>query len=150
MHLQLGKNSDTDGLRYRNQKGAEVRGWIGQKLGFYTSLTDNQSSFPNFIEDRIRTQGAVPGEGRFKEFSSSIGDNTFAFGHDYFNANGYITFSPIQQISLQMGHDKNFIGNGVRSLLLSDYSNNYFFLKLNTKVLEIQLPKPLHGIDLSI
>lgn len=134
LHLQLGSSSDTDGLRYQNQKGVEARGWIGQKVGFYTSLTDNQSSFPNFIEERIRTAGAVPGEGRFKEFNSSIGDDLFAFGHDYFNATGYITFSPIEQISLQMGHDKNFIGNGIRSLLLSDYSNDYFFLKANTKI----------------
>lgn len=32
------------------------------------------------------------------------------------------------------GHDRNFIGNGIRSLILSDFSPDYLQLKINTKV----------------
>jgi hypothetical protein len=39
---------------------------------------------------------------------------------------------------LQFGHDKNFIGNGYRSLILSDYAKEYPFLKLITQVWKIQ------------
>ena len=35
---------------------------------------------------------------------------------------------------MQLGHDRNFIGNGYRSLILADYSTPYFFLKLNTRI----------------
>jgi hypothetical protein len=35
-------------------------------------------------------------------------------------------------MDMQLGYDKNFIGNGYRSLFLSDFSNNYAFLKVNT------------------
>lgn len=38
---------------------------------------------------------------------------------------------------MQFGHDKNFFGNGVRSLFLSDNSAPYFFLKLNTRIWKI-------------
>jgi hypothetical protein len=38
---------------------------------------------------------------------------------------------------MQFGHDKNFIGNGYRSMILSDFSNNYLFLKINTRVWRI-------------
>ena len=35
---------------------------------------------------------------------------------------------------MELGHGRHFIGNGMRSLLLSDFSNNYFYLKFNTRV----------------
>lgn len=35
---------------------------------------------------------------------------------------------------MQIGHATNFIGDGIRSLLLSDYAQEYFFLKLNTHI----------------
>ena len=35
---------------------------------------------------------------------------------------------------MAFGYDKNFIGNGQRSLLLSDFGNNALFLKLNTRI----------------
>ena len=37
-------------------------------------------------------------------------------------------------IDVAFGYDKNFIGNGYRSLFLSDFSNNTLFLKLNTRI----------------
>jgi hypothetical protein len=56
-------------------------------------------------------------------------------GYDYFDARGYITFAAVKNyIDVQFGYDKNFIGNGYRSLFLSDYGNSNLFLKINTKV----------------
>ena len=37
-------------------------------------------------------------------------------------------------MGLQFGYGRNFIGNGYRSLILSDFSNNYLYLKANWKV----------------
>ncbi len=134
LHMQLGKEQGVDGIRYINTRGIEVRGMINEALGFYGFLTDNQVSYPDYAGDYIARHNAVPGEGRVKDFESMLGDSLFARGQDYFHARGYITFQPLERIRLQFGHDKNFIGNGVRSLFLSDFSNNYLFLKLNTQV----------------
>ena len=54
--------------------------------------------------------------------------------YDYFDARGYITFNATKYIDIQFGYDKNFIGNGYRSLFLSDCGNSYLFLKLNTRI----------------
>ena len=111
---------------FLNTRGITVRGLIARKIGFSTFLTDNQERGPQFFQDRVNMYRAVPGVGFYKPFK------TTAF--DYFDARGYITFNVTRYIDVQFGHDKNFIGNGYRSLFLSDYSSSYLFLKLNTKI----------------
>lgn len=120
------RNNNRDYPMSLNTRGVEVRGLIGGKIGFYTFFTDNQAFVPNYIDQRVDSANAFPGEGFTKLFKKS--------GHDFFSARGYITFNIIKQINVQFGHDKNFIGNGYRSMILSDYSAKYLFLKLTTKV----------------
>lgn len=127
--LSAGKDSETDGLRYVNTRGVQVEGTIDERLGFYTFLADNQQGVPLYVQQRIRRDRIVPHEGYWKDFKT-IGGNQY----DFFTARGYVTYAATKHISVQLGHDRNFIGNGYRSLLLSDYSAPYFFLKLNTRV----------------
>jgi len=72
------------------------------------------------------TWGAYPGAHLTKGFKDG--------GIDFLQARGYFTFSPVKPIRIQFGQDRNFIGNGIRSLLLSDFATDYLFLKINTKV----------------
>ena len=119
--------STTDSLQsYRNSRGVQIRGSIGGKVGFFTQATENQFRFPDYQRQRIDTFGVVEGTGLYKKFG--------ARGHDFFTTRGYITFSPIKEIMVQFGHDRNFIGNGYRSLILSDRAKEYPFLKFNTRV----------------
>ena len=39
-----------------------------------------------------------------------------------------------RHVNLELGHGRHFLGNGMRSLFLSDFSTDYFYLKLNTRV----------------
>jgi hypothetical protein len=109
-----------------NSRGLEVRGMINKKIGFYTFATDNQVVFPGYVRVFLDSNNAVPNEGFHKTFKK--------YGSDFLTGRGYITFNVTKNIHLQFGHDKNFIGNGYRSLILSDFSSNYTFLKINTKV----------------
>ena len=43
-------------------------------------------------------------------------------------------FNVTRHVGVQFGYGRNFIGNGYRSMLLSDFSNNYLYLKLNWKI----------------
>ena len=113
-------------VKQLNTKGFEVRGQITDKLSFYTFFTSEQAFYQGFITDKINQTKGIPGAGYYKTFKNG--------GYDYFRAKGYVTFSPSKYVSLQFGHDKNFIGDGYRSLFLSDYGNDYLFLKLNTRV----------------
>lgn len=110
---------------FQNSRGLEVRGTIDNKVGFYSFITENQFRFPQYYNTIIDSSGVIPGYGFHKPFGSGA--------YDFFLARGYITFSATKHISMQFGHDRNFIGNGYRSLILSDFSNPYLFLKINTK-----------------
>ena len=99
---------------------------IGKKVGFSSFITDNQERGPKFFQQQVATLRAVPGNGFYKPFKKT--------GVDYFDARGYLTFNAAKFIDFQFGYDKNFIGNGYRSLFLSDWGNSYLFLKINTKI----------------
>jgi hypothetical protein len=131
--LAIGKdNKSTDGTSYVNTRGVQVEGTIDQRLGFYAFLADNQQGVPQYVRNRVERDTIVPHEGYFKPYKAAVlGQNN---QYDFFSARGYITYAATKHINVQLGHDRNFIGNGYRSLILSDYSAPYFFLKLNTRV----------------
>jgi hypothetical protein len=126
--LQGGKDSDLSGLRYVNTRGVQVEGTIDQRLGFYTFLADNQEAVPGYVQTRIVRDGIVPHEGFWKPFKNKPDQ------YDFFTARGGVTYAASKHVNIQLAHDRNFIGNGYRSLILSDYSSPYFFLKINTRV----------------
>ena len=128
-HFAIGKESGNSQAIYLNSKGVTARGTIGKKIGFSTTITDNQERGPKFFQQQVNQYGAVPGVGFYKPFKTN--------GYDYFDARGYVTFKAAGAIDIQFGYDKNFIGNGYRSLFLSDWGNSNLFLKLNTRIWKI-------------
>jgi hypothetical protein len=123
----VSKESDNDQSLFLNTRGVAVRGKIADKIGFSAYLTDNQERDPKYVQDWVRDRSAVPGNGYYKSFKA-------AGGLDYFDARGYFTFNVTKYIDVVFGYDKNFIGNGYRSLFLSDFGNSNLFLKLNTRI----------------
>ncbi len=112
---------------FLNTRGVYVRGKIANKIGFYGSITDNQERDPLYVQQWVQNFTAVPGEGFYKSFKGPG-------GLDYFDAEGYFTFKVMKYIDAAFGYDRNFIGNGYRSLFLSDFGSPYLFLKLNTRI----------------
>ena len=129
LQLSIGKETNNNLSTYINGKGITVRGLIANKVGFSSTMTDNQERGPLFFQQYVNKFQAVPGVGFYKSFKKA--------GTDYFDARGYITFNAAKYIDVQFGYDKNFIGDGYRSLFLSDWGNSYLFLKLNTKIWKI-------------
>ena len=130
----LPEGASDEGFRknFINTRGVELRGTIGKKVGFYTFFADNQVFYPYYVNDQSRlylrsgqTTGYAPGEAFTKPFGTN--------GTDFISARGYFTLNIAKIINLQFGHDRNFIGNGFRSLFLSDNSAPYLFLKLTTR-----------------
>ena len=128
LQFSAGKETDNSNNLYLNSRGLTVRGRIGGKIGFSSTIIDNQERGPGYFQNQVNTSRAVPGVGFYKTFK---GDGT---AKDYFDARGYVTFSATKFIDIQFGFDKNFIGNGHRSLFLSDWGNSYLFAKINTKI----------------
>ena len=111
---------------FLTSKGLSVRGMIAKRLGFSAYMTDNQERGPLFVQDRINAFNSVPGNGFYKTYKKT--------GTDYLDARGSINFTAVKYLDFQFGYDKNFIGTGYRSLFLSDFSNSYLFLKINTRI----------------
>ena len=129
IQFQYMKESDNDEGLFLNSRGVSVRGRIANKIGFAASIVDNQEKDPFHVqawEDKFQS---VPGAGYYKNFKGT--------GFDYFDGRGYFTFNVTKYIDVAFGYDKNFIGNGYRSLFLSDFGNNTLFLKLNTRIWKI-------------
>lgn len=118
---------------FLNQRGGIIRGDVDGKVYFYMRLLETQAGFPEYVQDYIGKQSAIPGAGYWKRYDSRLTDNNND-GYDYFQGQGLIGFNVTKHVGVQFGHGRNFIGDGHRSLFLSDFSNDYFYLKLNTKV----------------
>lgn len=127
LQYSVSKENDNDQHLFLNTRGLSLRGRIANKIGFAAYITDNQERDPLYVQEFISERQAVPGAGFYKDFKA-------AGGVDYFDARGYITFGVANFIDIAFGFDKNFIGNGHRSLFLSDFSNSTLFLKLNTRI----------------
>lgn len=117
---------------FQNTRGIDVRGYIDEKVYFQTQLLENQRAFPYYTEDWIQEYKTIPGSGFYKRYQSGFIDNLK--GYDYFQTKAYVGFNLSKSIAAELGHGSHFIGNGYRSLLLSDFSPNYFYLKFNNRV----------------
>src|SRR5438309_2373206 len=122
-----GKEMNNSQNIFLNTRGVAIRGRLANKIGFYTYLTDNQERDPLYVQQWITAHKAVPGEGFYKDFKAPG-------GVDYFDARGYISFNAAKYIDITFGYDKNVLGEGYRSLFLSDFSSPYLFLRLNTRI----------------
>lgn len=108
--------SDT-GRYYINSRGFKLRGNLSRKLYFGSTFVENQAFYPGYQNDFIQQFGVVPGQGRVKPFKQT--------GVDYAYATGYVLVMPNENWTISFGNEKTFIGNGYRSLVLSDNAFNF-------------------------
>ena len=132
INFKAGSDIANNKFVFQNTRGIEIHGSIDNKVFFYTNIHENQASFLEFVDRRVAKDTIIPGQGFYKTYNSQLfGDNV---GYDYLNAQGYFGAHLTPNIKFTFGHGKNFIGNGHRSLILSDYGQNYLHLKLNSKL----------------
>ncbi|NNJ83122.1 MAG: gliding motility protein RemB [Flavobacteriaceae bacterium] len=129
--LQVGKDTDADIDTYNNTRLVYTQGGIGKNFNFFAVIYESQGRFADYFNrfaEARRPDGGnpaiIPGRGIAKEFKTD--------SYDYPIATGHISYSPSKTFNFQLGHGKNFIGDGYRSLLLSDNSSPYPFFKVNT------------------
>jgi len=134
--LTLGTETDdrkVESLTYNNTRALFIQGGIGGKFSFYTALFESQGRFAQYYNDfarSLRPDGGnpaiIPGRGIAAEGNG--GD------FDYPVAEGYVSYTPNAYFNFQAGTGQQFIGDGYRSLLVSDVSSNYPYFKINTNI----------------
>lgn len=127
LNLQYGRANDYNTRLFVTGKGVALRGNIQGKIGFYSYITGNQERDIQYVQDFVTKNKALPGNGYFYTFGKP---SYFQFS----DVRGGITFNAGKHLDFQFAYDKIFLGNGYRSLFLSDFSNSYLFLKINAQI----------------
>jgi len=138
LDIQFGKSEPSvSKYTYINTRGIQINGGIGSQLNFTTTIYESQGRFADYFNNyavSIKPDGGnpaiIPGIGIAKEFK------TDAF--DFPSAEANLAFTPSKFINLNLGYGRNFIGDGYRSLLLSDGASPYPFFKMNTNFWKIK------------
>ncbi len=130
INFSIGKES-IEGLgTFVNTRGIVAQGDLGKTISFYTSFAENQAIFPNYIDAFIGKNKIIPGQGYARDFKE--------IGFDYAMSSGHVTYRANKMFAVQFGHGKHFIGDGYRSLLLSDNTFNYPYLRIQTTFGKVQ------------
>ncbi len=129
LSLQQGFESENDNSIFSRSLGITGRGLISKKVGFQFLATANSESGPLPFRQFVQQSTAVPGVVNFKQKADSV--------FNYADIRGSLTWKVTKYINMQFGRDQQFIGNGYRSLFLSNFSAPQFFFKINTRIWKI-------------
>ncbi|NIJ46288.1 hypothetical protein FHR24_002772 [Wenyingzhuangia heitensis] len=136
LDASVGKENGNIGTTIENTRILKVEGQLGKKLSFSATAYETQAKFPQYIYEYIKIQqpedgaGIIPGRGKAKGFGET--------GFDYGISTGYVSYTPNKFMNVQFGHGQNFIGDGYRSMLLSDVAAPRTYAKLTTTVGKVQ------------
>ena len=115
---------------YANSRGIYAGGTIGRGLSFSTYFMETQQKFPDYVASYIAFAGVIPGQGTAKEFKGG--------GKDFAYSAAEVTYALKKYFTFQLGTGKHFIGDGYRSLLLSDIAFNYPYFKVEMNIWKIK------------
>ena len=124
--LQIGKEFNENKTTWLNTRGYQLMGTVGCNFFFYSSAYESQGVFANYENDYISKTGIIPGQA----YDRSANLRT----RDWSSVSALIGYSPNKTLSIVLGEDKTFIGDGYRSLLLSDFASAYPLLRLTANL----------------
>jgi len=102
--------------------GLQVGGTFGNKFSYYVAGYENSGVVPNYMATYINQTGIIPGQAYAKIYKTN--------GYDWDYITGVASYTPVKYLNISFGRDKTFIGDGYRSLLLSDAASPYPFFRL--------------------
>lgn len=132
LNFKVYKDQNDEQWQFLNLRGAEIRGGIDDKVYFYTNIEETQARFAPYVTERIERDRAIMGAHLYKPYNSTVIKN-LKNGYDFAIANAYLGFNVTRHIGMQFGHGNNFIGDGYRSMILSNNGANYLYWKMNTR-----------------
>lgn len=130
MDFGLSSEPGAEQLGWANTRGFRAQAWIGGKVALSTAFRENQAALRDFRGDQARRmrdgKTLLPGRGLAKPFNGK--PRCYDFGY----SEAYVSYSPSGNFNFQLGTGKNFLGDGYRSLFLSDAAFNYPYFKVTT------------------
>lgn len=105
--------------------GLRMNAHIGKKWSSQFTYLWDFSKYPSHVDAMIKSKNISPGFGYSKNDKATY-------------AEGNITFTADDNFTFQLGYGKNFIGDGYRSLFLSDNANSYPYLKVTANIWKLK------------
>ena len=132
--------TDRPGL-FQNTRGVHVEADLFDNFSFSTSFYENQGryaayqtnyfvgvgeGYPKADSTYSQQNAVIPGGARTKPFKEDAFDYGFAIG--------YFAYSPWKFLRISIGNNMQFVGDGHRSLLLSDNSYGAPYFRIDWKI----------------
>ncbi|MGK6351198.1 gliding motility protein RemB [Parapedobacter sp. DT-150] len=131
--FQLGRDFAGGGrTTWLNTRGAQAGVTIEDNFSLYVNFFENQGVFPEYLDRYIFEHTVTPGQGYGKTMTSSPRKKDWMYG------SATMSYTVNKYLNVTLAYDKQFIGDGYRSMLLSDISSNYTALKLTGKLGNVQ------------
>lgn len=129
--FQIGQDMEDQTTTWLNTRGFQVGGTVGKKFSFYTSGFENQGKFARYYREYVDSNLVVPGQSY---------DRTFGRKEvkDWSYVSAVLSYTPVKFLNVTIGQDKTFIGDGYRSMILSDFSSNFPFVRLTGNLGNVQ------------
>jgi len=103
---------------------------IGEKFSFNIKALAGKGKFNTSTDSIIKKTRIVPGLG----YAYRANDDSLNILYAYQYYSGYLSYSPNKIFNIQIGQDKQFWGDGYRSLFLSDAATPYPYMKITTNI----------------
>lgn len=100
------------GMLFANWRGLRCAGRFGSQVSFQTDFVEVQTRPAEWQREWMDSLQVYPGYGRFKPFQVDA--------YDFAVSTGSLQYRPMKSLTLRIGSERQFIGNGYRSLLWSD------------------------------
>ena len=133
LDFRYGKQANEEQDYFLNKRGLRLRAGIDDRFFLHFEILETQVGLPNYLVDYYQRVRSIPGAGLIKE-GFTLGLANIDRGYDYLNGSGFLSIDISKHVGARLGYGQHFIGHGERSLLLSDFSNNYPFLELNWRI----------------
>ncbi len=127
----IGRQTGTnDKSLWTNSRGIQAGLNVKDKFTLYFSFFETQARFPTHIDSAAVALGGLPGQG----FSKNIETQEF----DWMNTTVNMNYHVSDGFQVSLAYDKLHIGEGYRSVLLSDNPYNFTHAKFSGKVKRFQ------------
>ncbi|MBZ9777879.1 gliding motility protein RemB [Psychroflexus sp. CAK8W] len=128
--LQVGRDFEESFTTYNNTRAGIFQGGLGDRLNFFTVIYESQGKFAGYFNDLAEDLGRR-NSGQVSIPTRGIGE-PYRDGFDYPVVEGYLSYNATDFLDIQFGRGNNFIGDGYRSLFMSDNASPNAYVKVNT------------------
>ncbi len=124
-----GYEPDGTGAIYRGGGGLWLDADAGSKLSFHLDGQGWGQRFASYLDTLVRATQVTPGEGYAHGEPDAV---------THYDWNAYLSWDPGKYFNFTVGRGRNFLGEGYRSLFLSDEAYSYPYLRITTNVWRIK------------